>query len=27
MNFNDTHMCITALQGLKINCTTLKWLP
>jgi len=28
MNFNDTHVCIAALhlQGLKINCTTLKWL-
>jgi len=22
-----THVCIAALQGLKINCTTLKWLP
>ena len=22
MNFNDTHVCIAALQGLKINCAT-----
>jgi len=22
-----THVCIAALQGLKINCATLKWLP
>jgi len=27
MNFWHTHVCIAALQGLKINCATLKWLP
>jgi len=27
MNFNDTRVCIAALQGLIINCCTLKWFP